>query len=245
MSYEPSTMSYLGEEMTRRRTRGALQGRVALITGASGGIGWEVALGFADAGADLVLVARRAHLLARLAQAIQAKGQRALLVVADVAVERAVRRVVDQTFDAFPRIDILVNNAGMVLPEKLTHETLPAEWDRLLAVNLRGPFMLCRLIVPQMIEVGYGRIINVTSSYKQEPHYGAYSVSKAALYALTCVMAKELRRTGVLVNALDPGWIRSEVSPDGGRPPETVVPMAIRLASLPARGPSGREFVVH
>jgi len=244
MSYEASTTTYLGEGMKKRRRRKALQGRVALITGASGGIGWEVALGFADAGADLILVARRAHLLARLAQAIQAKGRRALLVVADVAVERAVKRVVDQAFAAFPRIDILVNNAGMVLPEKPTHETLLAEWDRLLAVNLRGPFMLCRLIVPQMIEAGYGRIINVTSSYKEEPHYGAYSVSKAALYALTRVTAKELRGTGILVNALDPGWIRSEMSPDGGRAPETVVPTAIRLASLPARGPSGREFVV-
>ena len=230
--------------MKSRGRHRPLLGRVALVTGASGAIGWEVALGFADAGADLVLVARRAHLLARLAHAIQAKGQRALLVVADVAAERAVKRIVDQAFDAFARVDILVNNAGMVLPEKLTHETLLPEWDRVLAVNLRGPFMLCRLIVPQMIEAGYGRIINVTSSYKQEPRYGAYSVSKAALYALTSVMGKELRGTGILVNALDPGWIRSEMSPHGGRPPQTVVPMAIRLASLPARGPSGREFTV-
>lgn len=215
-----------------------------MVTGASSGIGWAVALGFADAGADLILVARRAHLLARLAQAVQAKGRRALLVIADVAVERAVRRVVQQATAAFPRIDILVNSAGTILPEQLTHETSQADWDRVLAVNLRGPFMLCRLIVPHMLEARYGRIINVTSSYKAEPSYGVYSVSKAALFALTQVMAKELRGTGIHVNALDPGWIRSEMSPDGGKPPETVVPLAIRLASLPARGPSGREFAV-
>ena len=228
----------------KRRIRRVLEGRVALVTGASSGIGWAMALGFADAGADVVLVARRAHRLARLAQAIQAKGRRALLVIADVAVERAVKRVVDEATQAFPRVDILVNNAAMILPEQRTHETSLVDWDRLLAVNLRGPFLLSRLIVPHMLEAGHGRIINVTSGYKAEPGFGAYSVSKAALYALTRVMAQELRGTGILVNALDPGWVRSEMSPEGGKAPDTVVPLAIRLASLPARGPSGKEFVV-
>ncbi|MEK7220947.1 MAG: SDR family oxidoreductase [candidate division NC10 bacterium] len=227
-----------------RRIRRVLEGRVALVTGASSGIGWAMALGFADAGADVVLVARRAHRLARLAQAIQAKGRRALLVIADVAVERAVKRVVDEATQAFPRVDILVNNAAMILPEQRTHETSLPDWDRLLAVNLRGPFLLSRLLVPTMLQAGYGRIINVTSGYKAEPGFGAYSVSKAALYALTRVMAQELRGTGILVNALDPGWVRSEMSPEGGKAPDTVVPLAIRLASLPARGPSGKEFVV-
>ncbi|OGB89029.1 MAG: hypothetical protein A3H39_05105 [candidate division NC10 bacterium RIFCSPLOWO2_02_FULL_66_22] len=230
--------------MVKRRIRRVLEGRVALVTGASSGIGWAMALGFADAGADVVLVARRAHRLARLAQAIQAKGRRALLVIADVAVERAVKRVVDEATQAFPRVDILVNNAAMILPEQRTHETSLVDWDRLLAVNLRGPFLLSRLLVPTMLQAGYGRIINVTSGYKAEPGFGAYSVSKAALYALTRVMAQELRGTGILVNALDPGWVRSEMSPEGGKAPDTVVPLAIRLASLPARGPSGKEFVV-
>ncbi len=230
--------------LVKRRIRRVLEGRVALVTGASSGIGWAMALGFADAGADVVLVARRAHRLARLAQAIQAKGRRALLVIADVAVERAVKRVVDEATQAFPRVDILVNNAAMILPEQRTHETSLVDWDRLLAVNLRGPFLLSRLLVPTMLQAGYGRIINVTSGYKAEPGFGAYSVSKAALYALTRVMAQELRGTGILVNALDPGWVRSEMSPEGGKAPDTVVPLAIRLASLPARGPSGKEFVV-
>ena len=230
--------------MVKRRTRQVLEGRVALVTGASSGIGWAVALGFADAGADLILVARRAHLLARLAQAIQAKGRRALLVIADVAVERSVKRIVHQAAAAFPRIEILVNNAGTSLPEQSTHETSQADWDRVLAVNLRAPFLLSRLVVPHMLDARYGRIINITSSYKAQPGHGAYSVSKAALFTLTQVMAKELRGTGIHVNALDPGWIRSEMSPDGGNSPETVVPLAVRLASLPARGPTGREFVV-
>jgi 3-oxoacyl-[acyl-carrier protein] reductase len=230
--------------MTRAKPRQVLKGRVALITGASSGIGWAMALGFADAGADLVLVARRAHRLVQLTHAIEARGRRALLVVADVAIERAVKRVLQQADLVFPRIDILVNNAALFLPERPTHETLIPDWDRLFAVNLRAPFMLSRLLVPRMLAARYGRVINLTSSYKAEPFSGAYSASKAALFALTRVMAQELRGTGILVNALDPGWIRSEMAPDGPNPPERVVPLAIRLASLPARGPSGREFTV-
>lgn len=215
---------------------------MALVTGASSGIGRAIALGYAKAGADLVLVARRAHRLVEVVHAVEALGRRALLVVADVAVDRAVRRVFSQASLVFPRLDILVNNAGMMLPEQPVHATPPADWDRLLAVNLRGPFLLSRLAAPRMVEGGYGRIINVTSSFKAQPGHGAYSVSKAALSALTRVMARELKGTGVLVNALDPGWIRSEMSPDGGRPAERVVPMAVRLAALPASGPTGREF---
>ncbi len=230
--------------MAQRRNRRVLEGRVALVTGASSGIGRAIALGYADAGADLILVARRAHRLVEVVHAVEAVGRRALLVVADVAVDRAVRRVLQQASLVFRRIDILVNNAGIVLPEQPIASTVPAEWDRLLAVNLRGPFLFSRLLVPMMLEAGYGRIVNVTSSYKAQPLHGAYSVSKAGLFALTRVLARELKGTGILVNALDPGWIRSEMSPDGGRPPDRVLPLAVRLASLPASGPSGREFVV-
>jgi len=217
---------------------------VALITGAASGIGRALALGFAEAGADLILVGRRVHPLVAVTQAVETRGRRALMVVADVSADRSARRILHQASLVFPRVDILVNNAGVILPPQPTHETVLGDWDRVLAINLRGPFMLSRLLVPRMLEARYGRIINITSSYKAEASYGAYSVSKAALYALTRVMARELRGTGVLVNALDPGWIRSEMSPKGGAPPETVVPLAVRLASLPARGPSGREFAV-
>ncbi len=101
----------------------------------------------------------------------------------------------------------------------MTHETSPADWDRLLAVNLCGAVMLCRLVVPHMLQAGYGRIIDVTRTHKGEPSHGACRASKAALFAPTRVMARELRGTGVLVNGLDPGWIRSEVSPPGAASP--------------------------
>jgi 2-deoxy-D-gluconate 3-dehydrogenase len=228
--------------MQRTGRRQALEGRVALITGASGGIGRAIALGFAEAGADLVLVARRARPLVELTQTVQAMGRRALLVLADVAAERAVKRVLQQVELVFPRIDILVNNAGILPPAQPTHAMALADWDRVLAVNLRAPFLLSRLLVPRMLEAGYGRIVNLTGGYPAALSSGAYEASKAALRSLTQALGRELKRSGVLVNALDPGWVRTEMAPDAPHAPETVVPLAIRLASLPKRGPSGQEF---
>jgi NAD(P)-dependent dehydrogenase (short-subunit alcohol dehydrogenase family) len=228
--------------MGRSRVRQVLAGRVALITGASGCIGRAIALGFAEAGADVVLVARRVRPLVELTHAVQAGGRRALLVVADVAVERAMKRVLQQVDLVFPRIDILVNNAGVLPPMQPAHEMPLSDWDRVLAVNLRGPFQLSRLVLPRMLEAGYGRIINVTGDGKAEPGQGAYAVSKTALRLLTQIMGRELKGTGVLVNALDPGRVRSEMAPDAPEEPESVVPLAIRLASLPKRGATGREF---
>ena len=229
--------------MARRRK--PLEGKIALVTGASSGIGRAIAIGFARAGSDLIVVARRARHLVEVVQRAESEGRRALLVVGDVSQERTARRVIHQARLVFPRIDILVNNAGLLLPEQPLHDLLLSEWDRALAVNLRGPFLFSRFVVPDMVAAGYGRVINVTGhAAAARPRSGATTASKAGLLALTRVMGRELRGTGVLVNALDPGRIRSEMSPDAGRAPERVVPLALALASLPASGPCGREFAL-
>jgi NAD(P)-dependent dehydrogenase (short-subunit alcohol dehydrogenase family) len=228
--------------MSRIRQRQALQGRVALITGASGGIGRAIALGFAGAGADLVLLARRARPLVELTQGVQDLGRRALLVLADVAVERSVKRVLQQAELVFPRIDILVNCAGILPPAQPTHAMALADWDRVLAVNLRGPFLLSRLLLPRMLEAGFGRIINLTGCHVPAAPCGAYEASRSALRSLTQVLGRELKRSGVLVNGLDPGCGRTRTACEASPVPEALVPLAIRLASLPARGPSGQEF---
>ena len=218
---------------------GKLRGRVALVTGASSGIGRAVALGYAAEGAGVALVARRARLLQEVAREVEGRGGRGLAVPADVSDEAQVAAAAAAALEAFGHIEILFNNVGVLQRAAPLHETPVEEWDRVLAVNLRGAFLVLRAVVPHMVRQGYGRVINVSSSFQQEPQYGAYSVTKAGINSLTRTMAAELAGTGVLVNAIDPGWVRSGMSPGGGADPETVVPLAVRLAAQTGPRPNG------
>ena len=221
-----------------------LAGKVALVTGASGGIGRAVALGYAAEGAALALVARRARLLQEVAREAERCGGRALAAPADVADAQQVAAAVKAALQTFGRIDILFNNAGVLQRAAALHRTSVEEWDRVMAINLRGAFLVLRAVVPHMVRQGYGRIINVSSYFQHEPQYGAYSVTKAGINSLTRTMAAELKGTGVLANALDPGWVRSGMSPGGGADPETVVPLAVRLAAQAAQQPNGEVLNV-
>jgi 3-oxoacyl-[acyl-carrier protein] reductase len=218
---------------------GKLEGRVALVTGASGGIGRAVALGYAAEGAAVALVARRARLLQDVARQAERRGGRALAAPADVSDEGQVAAAVEAAMKAFGRIDVLLNNAGVLQRAASLHKTAVEEWDRVLAVNLRGAFLVLRAVVPHMVQQRYGRVINVSSYFQHEPQYGAYSVTKAGINSMTRTMAAELKGSGVLVNAIDPGWVRSGMSPGGGADPETVVPLAVKLAAQTAERPNG------
>jgi 3-oxoacyl-[acyl-carrier protein] reductase len=223
---------------------GKLEGRVALVTGASGGIGRAVALGYAAEGAAVALVGRRARLLQDVARQAERGGGRALAAPADVSDEGQVAAAVDAAMKAFGRIDVLLNNAGVLQRAAPLHKTAVEEWDRVLAVNLRGAFLVLRAVVPHMVRQRYGRVINVSSYFQHEPQYGAYSVTKAGINSLTRTMAAELKGSGVLVNAIDPGWVRSGMSPGGGADPETVVPLAVKLAAQTAERPNGEVLKV-
>lgn len=223
---------------------GKLEGRVALVTGASGGIGRAVALGYATEGAAVALVARRARLLQDVAREAERRGGRALAAPADVSDEKQVGAAVEAVMKAFGRIDVLLNNAGVLQRAAPLHKTAAEEWDRVLAVNLRGAFLLLRAVVPHMVRQRYGRVINISSYFQHEPQYGAYSVTKAGINSMTRTMAAELKGSGVLVNAIDPGWVRSGMSPGGGADPETVVPLAVKLAAQTAERPNGEVLKV-
>ena len=223
---------------------GKLAGKVGLVTGASGGIGRAVALGYAAEGAAVALVARRARLLQDVAREIERSGGRALAVPADVSDERQVAMAVKAAREAFGRIDILVNNAGVLQRAAPLHKTAVEEWDRVMTVNLRGAFLVLRAVVPHMVRQRFGRVINISSYFQQEPQYGAYSATKAGINSLTRAMAAELKGSGVLVNAIDPGWVRSGMSPGGGADPETVVPLAVRVAAQTADRPNGEVLEV-
>ncbi len=158
-------------------------------------------------GADVVILSRTEAELAETAKQVEVTGRRALPLVADLAYPEQIGKAVKEALSTFGRVHILVNNAGELGPAALLHEASPKEWGRTLAVNLTAPFLLCRGLVPLMVEGGRGWVVNITSGLGQivMPVFGAYSVSKAGLNHLTRIMAEELRGTGVQVNALDPG----------------------------------------
>jgi len=191
-----------------------LKGTVALVTGASRGLGRAFALALAEAGADLVLAARSVDDLQLTAEAAAKHGVRAEAFRADMRAARDIEALVEGAIRAFGRIDVLVNNAGISGAEKPVLDLERREWEEALAVNLLGPALLARAVARGMVERRQGRIINVASIAGLAPvsRLGPYCVSKAALIQLTRVMALELARHNVQVNALCPGYFRTPMN---------------------------------
>ncbi len=196
----------------------SLKGKVALITGGSRGIGRTIALAFAEAGANLVVSSRnkRPPELEKVAEEINARGQKALSVPAHVGRKEEVQGLVQKTLQTFGKIDILVNNAGAnpVLSSMIDLEE--DSFEKVLEVNLKGAFLLSRAVAREMIKQGGGgRIINMSSVSglrARADGTGAYCISKAAMNMMTQVMARELAPHHILVNAIAPGSIKTEFS---------------------------------
>jgi len=186
----------------------ALRGRVALVTGASRGIGKAVALALAEEGASLVLVARSEGALQALGSAIEEGGGSALVAAGDVSCEQDVQAAVRAAVARFGRIDILVNCAGIGVFGPLV-ETRVEDWDRVMAVNARGPFLMCREVLPVMARGQGGCIVNIASvvGVKGYVRQGAYTASKHALMGLTKVLAQEAKPLGIRVHAVCPGGV--------------------------------------
>jgi 2-deoxy-D-gluconate 3-dehydrogenase len=184
-----------------------LDGRVALVTGASRGLGRAMAIALAEAGADVGLVARSRDDLREAASEVSRLGRRALALPADVAAEREVEAAVRGAIEAFGAVDILVNNSGVAVVKPLV-ETTPTEWRRVMETNLTGAFNCCRAVGPGMIARGRGKIVNVASvlGARGLSGYSAYSASKGGLLALTRTLAVEWARHNIQVNAIAPGW---------------------------------------
>ncbi|MGA0799865.1 MAG: SDR family NAD(P)-dependent oxidoreductase [Steroidobacteraceae bacterium] len=192
--------------------------RTALITGSSSGIGRGVALAMAAAGADIVInhpSSRDAAAAENVASAVRALGRRALVLEADVADEGAVQSMVDRATAEFGHIDILVNNAGIAAAAPV-HELDVAVWDRVLAVHLRGTFLMTRAVLPQMYAHGYGRIINTASqlAYKGAPGFTAYTAAKGAILSFTRSVALEIGARDITINCVAPGATRTPILDD-------------------------------
>jgi NAD(P)-dependent dehydrogenase (short-subunit alcohol dehydrogenase family) len=188
---------------------GRLAGKVALITGASRGLGRAMSLAFAREGADLVLCARGETELRRVADEARELGASVLMVIADIGVTRDVERLVVLALERYERIDVLVNNASELGPTPLPYliDYPPHLFNDVVKVNLMGPFRLIWALLGGMLQRDDGVIINVSSDVAIHgyPGWGAYSVSKAALDGLTRTWAAELEGTGVKIFAIDPG----------------------------------------
>src|ERR1044072_4654016 len=187
-----------------------LDGKVSIGTGGGKGIGRAIALRFAAEGADVVVSGTTKDALDRVAQEISDRGRRALAVVADVADEADVERLVARTLDEFGNIDILVNNAGIAGPTALATDVTREDWDRTLAVNLTGAFLCAKHVLPHLIKQRSGRVINITSiaGLKAYAWRSPYSASKWGMIGLTQSLAEEVGRYDVTVNAIAPGPVR-------------------------------------
>ncbi len=191
-----------------------LKGKVAVITGASKGIGEGIAYALAEAGASVVVSSRKQEAVDEVASLLAEKGFRALAVAANAGDREGLRKLTEVAKEAFGGIDIIVNNAAANPVFGPVEHTEPWAFDKIMDVNLKGPFELCKLALPEMQKRGSGAIINISSigGLSPEPDLGIYSVSKAALISLTKVLAKEWGRYGIRANAICPGLIQTRFS---------------------------------
>jgi len=206
-----------------------LTGKVALVTGASRGLGQAMALALAEAGCDLALNARAAESLVEVSDKIRAMGRKAVPAPGDVSEEVQVEQVVDATLKAFGRIDVLVNNAGVWEGSYLVR-LRKEDWDRVLKVNLTGAFLVAKAAGKVMLKQKSGKIINVASilGFKASPQSMAYAATKAAVIQMTRVIALELGPAGIQVNAIAPGFFDTDMTrryqdPDAKEALETYV----------------------
>jgi 3-oxoacyl-[acyl-carrier protein] reductase len=192
-----------------------LAGRVVIVTGAGQGIGRVFAKNFAQAGARVVIAELNESKAAAVAEEILQGGGQTLAVTTDVADPASIREMVEAVEDAWGRIDVLVNNAGIFSTlEMRPFDQIPLdEWEKVLRVNLTGPFLCARAVLPAMRRAQFGRIINVASGAVRlgRPNYLHYIASKAALAGMSLSMARELGKDGITVNAILPGATFTEI----------------------------------
>ncbi|MBN2386945.1 MAG: SDR family oxidoreductase [Anaerolineales bacterium] len=220
-----------------------LEGRWALVTGSSRGIGQQIALGLARRGCNIIVHGREARNGRKTIELLAGCEVQTHLVAGDLATEPGIRAVIDGV-NAHPgTLDILYNNAAISNRSTPLFEFPMEVWLQTFQVNLFAMIRLCNAFAPGMRERGYGRIINLTSGIADQPNLAPYSVSKAAVDKYSRDLACELKDANVLVNYLDPGWLKTDLGgPNAWEDVETVLPGALVPALLDDNGPTGRLY---
>lgn len=247
-------------EAKMQSTELALNGRVAIVTGAGKGIGRAIARAFAQHGAAVCCAGRTAADLERVVAEIRSADGQAVAVTVDVSAPDEVQRMVDRCAEVFGRLDILVVNAGVGAEGTSVEESDAQRWRRTLDVNLFGAYLCARAVIPALRQAGGGKIITIGSGlgHRGMPRISDYACAKAGLWMLTRILAQELEPLNIDVNELIPGPVVTEMtasqiaqahmdsSPalrqEWFKQPEDVVPLALFLASQPGRGPTAQSF---
>ena len=222
--------------------------KIALVTGANRGLGFETCRQLARLGLTVILSARDFNKGEVAAKQLVERGLDVIFYELDVLNQSHMNRITHQIEQRFGRLDVLVNNAAILYDT--WQSTLNANLDvvnQALTTNLFGPWRLSQLCIPLMKRNNYGRIVNVSSGAGSLHYMGsgspAYSVSKAALNAFSCILAADLHGTGILVNSVDPGWVATDMGGRGGRPVGDGAKGIVWAATLPDNGPSGGSLM--
>lgn len=198
-----------------------VQGKWALITGASRGIGYQIAIFMADRGCNLVLHSRSEENTQALLQEVKGNGVEAYSVAAELSDMQAVNRMLDEIEAKGTHIDILFNDAAVQIAYRSNYWKTPADdFSTSFMINMIAPAMICYRLIPKMMAKGFGRIINTTSGIKDEPEQAGYSASKAALDKFTKDLSTVIEGTDVMMNITDPGWCRTDLG--GPQAPNSV-----------------------
>ena len=241
-----------------------LKGQVAIVTGGNRGLGRAICIAMAQEGAQVAVAGRSNNHNHVVVDEISSRGGQGLAITLDVTALSSVEQMVGEVVSRWGRIDILVNNAAIFGQIQWVMNYDPNEWDRIMAVNLRGPFLCCRAVLPHMIKHKTGKIVNVAAGVLDErvdPGVAAYYASKAGLINFTRQLAAEVKQYGIFVNAIDPGGLDTEmtdqikeVERDSSewvmaqqveedlrlRQPEEITPMVLFLASNESNMMTGR-----